>query len=222
MKTPIKTLACAIATSLAFLSCSTDEGNVDNNIGKNSPCKIKVLAKTCNEERCWEEDVSAYVQAYDHNRVYIEDAVKEWMEEQFATGSNDTGLFVISDLFIHENYFNLLDIDGPEGREYYVDDRRVSLEEYKDSTAKREEYVKEGISRGKRNLPIPAPIYGMSEFPNLNSYTYAGVPMTASEIAELTENYKILFIEFYKEAVNANLGGTAIIPPPIVEKLCGE
>jgi hypothetical protein len=211
MKTPIKTLACAIAASLALLACG-DDSDVNGSIGKNNLCKIKALSKTCNESRCWyDEDDSSYFLPYDHNWVRIEESVKEWMEEQFATESNDTMLFSIADLFIHENYFNTLDIDGPIEHEYYVDGRRVSIEEYQDSVAKQQEYYQERTTRGKRDLPIPAPIFYETHFSN--SSFYEGVPMTARKIADLTENYKQLSVEFYREPVNDGVCGNEDIEP---------
>jgi hypothetical protein len=221
MKTPIKMLVCAIAGSLVLLACS-DGSNLNGNIG-NPLCKIKTLSKTCNEDRCWyDESDSAYFRPYDHNWVSIEESVKEWMEEQFATESNDTRLFSIADLFIHENYFNTLDISGLIEREYYVDGRRVSQEEYNDSIAKREEYDEERINRGKRDLPIPDPLFYETHYSTSSFYT--GVPMTAKEIADLTENYKLLSIEFYREPINT--GGNADGWPTVdidggpIEQLC--
>jgi hypothetical protein len=207
MKTPTKMLVCAIAGSIVLLACG-DGSNISGNIGKNNPqCKIKALSKTCNDDRCWyDESDSAYFRPYDHNWVRIEESIKEWMEEQFATESNDTGLFNIVDLFIHENYFNTLDIDGPIEREYYVDGKRVSQEEYNDSAAKIQEYYEERINRGKRDLPIPDPIFYETHYST--SSFYMGVPMTAKEIANLTENYKQLSIELYRDAVDADeIGG---------------
>jgi len=214
MKTLIKTLACAIVVSLGFLACSdgSNDTNVNNNTDPNNPCKVKALSKTCNDERCWyDEGDSAYFLPYDHNWIRIEESVKEWMEEQLATQSNDTGLFNIVDLFIHENYMSLLDIDGPTEHEYYVDGRRVSMEEHRDSSIKVGEYIKEREIRGKRDLPIPAPIFYETDYST--SSFYMGVPMTAKELAFLTENYKLISVEFYREAKNDELGGNGAIPP---------
>jgi len=212
MNKSIKILACAAMVSIAFFACEDTGTNVSS--GGNNPCKIKALSKTCNEGRCWyDESDSAFFRPYDPNWVNISEPVKEWMEEQFATESNDTGLFNIADLFIHENYMALMDIEGPTEREYYVNGIRVSREEYNDSTIKVQEYLKEREIRGKRDLPIPAPI---SETGYSTSYFYWGVPMTAKELAELTENYKQISVELnlgVGSGDNAELGGNGAIPP---------
>jgi hypothetical protein len=201
MNTPIKTLACAAVVSIAFLACDDIGTNVSSS--GNNPCKIKALSKTCNDERCWYDDSdSVFFRPYDPNWVSIQESVKEWMEEQLATGSNDTRLFSIVDLFIHENSMNLLEIDGPTEREYYVDGRRVSREEYRDSSIKAEEYTKEREIRGKRDLPIPAPIFYETHYST--SSFYMGVPMTAKELAELIENYKQISVEFYLGVTNGD------------------
>jgi hypothetical protein len=190
MKTPIITLACAALASFAFLAC---EGSIIS--PKRSGCALKTLSKTCNESRCWyDESDDSYFLPYDHNRVSINESVKEWMEEQLASESNDTRLFVVIDFFIHENYVNTLDIDGPTEREYYIDGVKVTLEEYTAAAEKNEEYRQERAAIGKRDLPIPEGIMG--------------VPMTAKQIVELTENYKEIAIEFYLEAT-PELGGNA-------------
>jgi len=205
MKKFIKALACAITVSFAFLACSDSSTYVNSNIGKHNLCKIKALSKTCNEERCWyDESDSAYFRPYDHNWVNVEGSVKEWMEEQFATESNDTKLFIIMDFFIHENYVSLLGISGQTEYEYYIDGVKVSYEEYMDSMNKMQEYERERAIRGKRDLPIPDPVFYET------GYSWVGVPMTAKEIAELTENYKLIAVEFYREAV---IDGALPLPP---------
>ncbi|MCL1955794.1 MAG: hypothetical protein FWF63_00595 [Fibromonadales bacterium] len=216
MNKSLKTLACAAIASIAFFACDDIGTNV--NSSGDSPCKVKALSKTCNDERCWyDESDSVFFRPYDPNWVSIQESVKEWMEEQLATGSNDTELFSIVDLFIHENYMALMDIDGPTEREYYVNGRRVSREEYKDSVVKVEKYVQEREIRGKRNLPIPAPIFYETDYST--SSFYWGVPMTAKELAELIENYKQLSVEFmptFTNGDNTELGGGGAIPmvPP--------
>jgi hypothetical protein len=191
MKTPIIALACAALASFAFLAC--EDSIISPHRGG---CALKTLSKTCNESRCWyDESDGSYFLPYDHNRVSINESVKEWMEEQLASESNDTMLFVVIDFFIHENYVNTLDIDGLTEREYYIDGVRVTLEEYTAAAEKNEEYRQERAAIGKRDLPIPEGIMG--------------VPMTAKQIVELTENYKEIAIEFYLEATIPELGGNA-------------
>jgi len=88
-----KQLICAIAISVAFLACN---GNNAATVG----CKDKALAKTCVEDRCYyDESDSAYFNAYDHNRLIIDDAVKEWMDEQIASGGNEKKQVIIIDFF---------------------------------------------------------------------------------------------------------------------------
>jgi len=209
MNKSIKTLACAVAISFLLLACEDTGTNAgtDNSIGKNNPCKIKALSKTCNDERCWyDESDSVFFRPYDPNWVSIEESIKDWMEEQLATESNDTGLFIIMDFFIHENYVNLLDISGPTEQEYYVDGKRISYEEYREIGKLMEEYEQERKIRGKRNLPIPNPIFYETD------YSWVGVPMTAKELAELTENYKLIAVEFYREAVNDDMPTIPTVP----------
>jgi len=192
MNTPIKTLACAAVASIAFFACDDTGTNV--NSSGNNPCKVKVLSKTCNDERCWYDDSdSAFFRPYDPNWVDIREPVKEWMEEQLATGSNDTRLFTILDYFI-ENSMSLFDIEGYLEHEYYVNGKRVGYEEYLDSAKKQEEYLRESKIKGKRDLPISKEL--IHDIYSDTVRMYKGVPMTAKEIVELTENYKQLIIEF--------------------------
>jgi hypothetical protein len=197
MKTSAIIFACATLASFAFLAC-----NMNNMKGcaVGSAAQVAVLSKTCNEDRCWyDESDSVYFLPHDPNWLRIDESVKEWMEEQLATESNDTRLFIIVDFFIHENYVNTLGISGPTEYEYYIDGVRVTYEEYMVAAKRNEEYSKERAARGKRNLPIPKEgIIGETD------YYWWGVPMTAKEIAELTENYKEIAIEFYSETISMN------------------
>jgi len=206
MNKSIKTFACAFVASITFFACDDTGTNV--NSGGNNPCKIKALSKTCNDERCWyDESDSIFFRPYDPNYYRIDSKVQEWMEDQFATKSNDTRVFSITDIFIHENYVALLSIDGPTEREYWIDGKRVSFEEYSDSLNKQQEYLQESKIRGKRDLPI-----SKEELRYVYDSDYArlwmGVPMTAKEIVELTENYKQLIIEFAD--IEATFGGGGV------------
>jgi len=188
-------LICAIAISFAFLACN------DNNAAT-AGCKDKALAKTCVEDRCYyDESDKDYFNVYDHNWLRIEDAVKEWMDEQIASGGNEKKQVIIIDFFIHENYVNTLGIQGPTEYEYYVDGERVSYAEWLDASNKMQEYYQAKVARGKRDLPLPGAIIYETDM----SWT---VSMTAKEIAELTENYKLIAVELYREAIPE--GGSGI------------
>ncbi|MCL2284287.1 MAG: hypothetical protein FWC26_13305 [Fibromonadales bacterium] len=194
MRTPL--FVCATVASFMLLAC--DGAIVSNQCGIKG--KAKALSKTCPTDGgyCYYDDSdSAFFLPHDPNWFRIEAPVKEWMEEQLATGDNEVRLIIIVDSYVHENAMNLLGIQGKTEYEYYVDGRRVSFEEYTDSTKKMEEYAKERAERGKRDLPIPEAMMYETD------YSWVGVPMTAKEIADLTENYKELIIEFYTEAGNA-------------------
>jgi hypothetical protein len=198
MKTSAIIFACATLASFAFLAC-----NMNNMKGcaAGSAAQVAVLSKTCNEDRCWyDESDSVYFLPHDPNWLRIDESVKEWMEEQLATESNDTRLFIIVDFFIHENYVNTLGISGPTEYEYYIDGIRVTYDEYTTAAKKNEEYYKERAARGKRDLPIPKEgIMGETDYHGQGIWWR--VPMTAKEIADLTQNYKEIAIEFYVEDV---------------------
>ena len=99
---------------------------------------------------------------------------------------------------------NTLGIQGPTEYEYYVDGERVSYEEWLDVSNRMQEYYQAKEARGKRELPLPGAIMHETDM----SWT---VSMTAKEIAELTENYKLIAVEPYREAISE--GGIDVDSP---------
>jgi hypothetical protein len=187
MKTFIKPLACTIAAALLLLACSEAAMLTgDNSSVGDNPAKIP-----------------PDMPPYNPDVVLISADVKEWMDEQFASGKTDKGDIRVSDMQrptratpeptvqckIHSQVpweFGELS----SAVDCTVNGEAMSIEEYyefRDSFEKANPLI-------YRELDIPGEII----------YGYRAL-MTASEVEELAQRYTELAIEFYREPQNDDM-----------------
>jgi len=198
----ILSIALLLAISAAFLSCSSDEGNVVGDENKVVPsCKI-VAAK-------------GFEDSYKDFEGYKE------LDELDPSCKNEQKNFVI---IYDTNTFSLPDIN----KLLFERCESVSFATHEEAIACKDEITKEADiwfnEHQKRNLPIPCVAYE-----NVNSW---GAWLTNDEIAGLIETYGVSYDDGTREIVDLNEDGptygNAIPPPiagnttPITEKRCGE
>jgi len=208
MRISVKTFACAVAVSIAFLACNDLGTNSDSNSDSNSDkapvsCKIYIS-----------DDV--YDGPSDPAIVTIVGDVKDWMDEQLASGNKERKLIwiAISDLPLIKNPIEEPAVSGTYNSatgdsKWFVNGREVTYDELKEITeAWRLEVIKlkeELISSYMSSVHIPG-----EEVEMLHGGWKA--LMTAEDIVELAENNEGLAISFYIEPVpDGGLGGSSTV-----------
>jgi hypothetical protein len=221
MKTPIIALACAVLASFTFLACE-DTGT--NNLAENpvpSKTGCKVVADLvvdppppndkyiCDDYGTCKPEIPPDMLPYNPDTVLISTGVREWMDEQFASGKNDKMDIAVFDMRLGTR-------EAPEptvhcwfssfGGECIVNDEKMSLEEYEEY---RNNFVRE-YPLIYRQLTLSGEV--------ILSGGYRHLLLTASEIEDLAQRYTEIAFEFYTEPVPAVIdpgdGYIAAPPPP--------
>jgi len=180
-----------------------------------------------------------YLPPYDPNVVIISPDVEKWMNEQATkvgekktvemktdvlgrvkssadkagqevkvAESKQKRLVLVSDMHLPESKIEPMSGSieyNPETQayNYYLNDKKMSANEYESLMAKyRETSEQSQQNRGKRNIFVPGVISS-----DERSWT---AWMTAAEISELTNKYKELAIEDYRDPVNSSSVSTIL------------
>jgi len=184
MNKSIKTFTFAAIASIAFFAC--------NDTGTNSTdldCEVYDAASGHCKKFRGDKDQPPYDP---ENTLTISSDVKEWMDEQLASGNNDRRLINVCDLLMeYDSDTGIAIMANDEYGEcggicYYLGGRRVDVEEYNKWI---EEFRKK--REAKRRV---SPIIGEIVQEKPTGWTAL---MTAKEIVELTEKYKGLTIYLY-------------------------
>jgi len=195
MKTFLKTFACAVAASIVLLAC--------NDFGTNSDFNSNSDPASCSQLRRIYISYDVYDGPYDPALVIIVGDVKDWMEEQLASGGKERKLVYISisDLPLINNPIEEPVVSGSYNSttgesKFFVNGQEMTYDEYKEFTEDwRQEYIKlieERISSYMSSIHIPG-----EEVERLHIGWKALI--TAEEIVELAENNEGLAISFYAE-----------------------
>jgi hypothetical protein len=132
MKVSLKALACTAMVSIAFLACEDISANNPDSVNSGQSEEIYGQSGEMIKGQSFSlEDLIALGISYDPLAVAIDPAVREWMEEQIASGSNEK-----IEVTIGERHWEY-------SMDYY-EAERLGL---------KEEYIKS--ESPKRDLPIP-------------------------------------------------------------------
>jgi len=181
MKASVKVFAYAAMVSMLLLSSCNDTSG--SNVRPNTEPNTSSI-----------EDNKAAAEDNELESLYpilIADEVQKWIEEQSASKKGEKKIIGINDMYMPsiEAGVGLYATRDSNGKvEYFLNGKKISEEKYNRL------FVEYDRPRGygKRNLSIPGKIISSHEFGWV-------VLMTAEEIAELSEKYDSLSIEFYTE-----------------------
>jgi hypothetical protein len=228
MKTPIITIACAALASFTFLSC--EDTGTNNLAEKPVPPKTgcKVVADLvvdppppndkyiCDDYGTCKSEIPPDDIPYPYNpdTVLIHQDVREWMDEQFASGKNDKMDIAVFDMRLGtreapEPTVNCWFSSFGEG-ECIVNGEEMSLEEYREFEIK---YQRENPLT-YRQLTLSGEV--------ILSGGLRHLLLTASEIEDLAQRYTEIAFEFYTEPVPSVIvpgaiepgDGDIAVPPP--------
>jgi len=186
MKTFLKIFTCAVAMSIALMACDDFGTNPDSNSDSNSNSTVSCP------------------QYAPKSTIYYSYDVKDWIDEQIASGSKERKLIWIgmSDLPLINNPIEEPAVTGTYNSttgeaKYFLNGQEVTYDELKEITeAWRQERIKlleELISSYMSSVHIPG------ENVEILHGGWKAL-MTAEEIVELAENNEGLSISFWVEA----------------------
>jgi hypothetical protein len=194
MKTSLKIFACAAVASIALLAC--------DDFGTNS--KDSSDSASCSQPRKIYISYDVYNGPNDPTLVIIVGDVKDWMDEQLASGGKEQKLIwiSISDLPLLKNPIEEPEISGTYNSatgeyKYFLNGQEITYDELKEITyaweIERVKLIEDQIFSYMSSVYIPG-----EEVEMLHGGWKA--LMTAENIAELAENNEGLAISFYTDA----------------------
>ena len=162
---------------------------------KPNPSEPSEICELDIPEKCYPINKPTNKPPYDPSVSIISADVEEWMKEQLVSKSGEKKLIKISDMHKPEETWAKVGlsatINSAGETEYFLDGKKISVEEYKSKLA---EYESQKTDKGKRDLSIPGEII------SFDRYSW-NVLMTAEQVVELSKKYGELAIEFYIEYV---------------------
>jgi len=203
MKISPKTFAYAFAVSAALLACNDFGTNSTDNLSEDSGASGTACSELRKSSIYYSYDV--YDGPNDPRVVIIVGDVKDWMDEQFASGGNERKAvwISISDLPLLNNPLLMgPQIEGsynPETGEekWFVNGQEITYDELKEIdnawAQERPKIIEEIISSYMASMHIPG------EEVEIHHGGWKAL-MTAEEIAELAENNEGLAISFLTES----------------------
>jgi predicted alpha-1,6-mannanase (GH76 family) len=190
MKTLIKTFACTLAASIAFLAC--DNAGINLNSAANDPFNIS----SCR----------TYTDYGGPIEVVIVRDVKNWMDEQIASGGKEQKYMwiAISDLPLFRNPIEEPEVSGTydaatgettfivNGQEMTMDEHKIFINAWAEEATRLREEI---ISSYMASVHVPG------EEVEVRHSGWKAL-MTAEDVAEVAENNEGLSVSFWQEVID--------------------